>query len=93
MTVSKSSGQNSAPMSNHERLRALQLKEEIETLIQEADPRGRAQILRMVEMREGSLDLYGENDLAKKLESVQLARAMAKRMRDDPEGWFGKAAD
>jgi hypothetical protein len=91
MPVPKSVSQNNAHMSNHQRLRALQLTEEIDTLIHEADPRGRALIRQMVETREAALDLHHQNDLVKKSESVQFARAMAKGMRDDPERWFGKA--
>lgn len=92
MTTPEGSGQKYAPMSNHERMEALRLEAEIETLIEEADPRGRDLIRRMVEVRESSLDLHGENDFVKKSESVQFARAMAEGMRDDPEGWFGEKA-
>ena len=91
MPVPKSVSQNNAHMSNHQRLRVLQLKEEMDMLINEADPRGRALIRRMVETRETALDLHSENDLVKKSESIQFARAMAKGMRDDPEGWFGSS--
>lgn len=90
MTIPKSTGWKSAPMSNHERMEALRLEAEIETLINEADPRGRDLIRRMVKVREAALDLHGQNDFVKKSESVQFAREMAKGMRDDPERWFGE---
>lgn len=84
--------QTGRSMSNHECIEAIRLAQEIATLIEEADPRGGDLIRRIVDLRESSLDLRGENELVKRSESVQLARAMAKGMRNDPERWFGKAS-